>query len=36
MPGLDYEYILHVHTHVRMVRMTGEHVLGLKIVFLSI
>lgn len=33
MPGLDYEYILHVHTHVRM---TGQHVLGLKIVFLSV
>lgn len=33
MLGLKCEYILHVHTHVRM---TEQHTLGLKIVFLSI
>lgn len=32
-PGLEYEYILHVHAHVRM---TEQHMLGLKIVFLSV
>lgn len=33
MPGLEYEYILHVRTHVRM---TEQHMLGLKIVFISV
>lgn len=32
MPGLEYEYILHVHTHVRM---TEQHMLGLKSVSFS-